>query len=116
MNDQLEDHGESGGLPLGIEVIAKAYAYRFDNPQNSEEDLINYQTFLEYTIINRSSEDYHDTYMSIWTDCDLGDYSDDYTGSDVKNNSYYFENGDDVDGDGNGNTYITGEFDGEDSM
>lgn len=105
-NDVLGPHTESGGLPLGVEVRASAYIYGCDTFSGTT-NAINYTTFLHYEIINRSANTYHDCFAGIWTDADLGDHADDYTGCNVGQNSFYFYNGDNQDGDGNGKTYGT---------
>ncbi|OFX29475.1 MAG: hypothetical protein A2X08_13985 [Bacteroidetes bacterium GWA2_32_17] len=106
MNDSLKPHTESGGLPLGIEAHVYAWAYN-PNPANDTLIALTNTTFLRYEVHNLSQETYHDTYFGFWTDGDLGQYSDDYIGCNVKQNSMYFYNGDSIDGDGNGRTYGT---------
>lgn len=88
-NDNLATHGATGGLPLKVEVHGTAYAY-LDN----QRPYINNTTFYNYKIINRSNVDYHNVYMSMWTDVDIGNSSDDYIGCNVKGNYGYAYNGD----------------------
>ena len=94
-NPQLE-----GMLPLGVEIHCSAYAYKFDNPQTNVENLINYQSFLRFRVINRSDTTYDNCLFSIFTDGDLGYYDDDYIGCDVQYNSYFFYNAFAEDGNG----------------
>jgi hypothetical protein len=86
-NPQLE-----GMLPLGVEIHCSAYAYKFDNPQTNVENLINYQSFLRFKVINRSDTTYDNCLFSVFTDGDLGYHNDDYIGCDVQYNSYFFYN------------------------
>ncbi len=99
-NDARDYHSETGGLPLGIEMHGMAYA--FDTPDDSA--LWN-STFLHYDIINLSDTTYHDTYMGIFTDTDLGYAWDDYIGCDVQRGFYYGYNGIPVDGGGEPESY-----------
>jgi hypothetical protein len=101
-NDSAEIHTETQGLKLGIEIHGMAYA--FDNPEDS---VLNNTIFFHYDIINRSPVDYHNVYMGLFTDFDLGFAQDDYIGCDVKNGSIYAYNGDPVDG--NGQSWAYGE-------
>jgi hypothetical protein len=103
-NDCMTNHGNTGSKKMGLEVHATAYSYSFDNPPDDSIDMVNYQTFIDFEIINRSDTTYQDVYAGIWSDGDLGYYDDDYIGSHVKSNSFYFYN-DIWDGDGNGNSY-----------
>lgn len=104
-NDNLDTHTESqGGTAFGAEIHAEAYAYSCDTI-TGQDSVINYTTFLNYRIINRSDTNYHDFTSAFWTDADLGNPSDDYIGTNVELNTMYFYNGDDMDGDGTGNSY-----------
>ena len=95
-NDNYRPHGETGGLPLGIEVQGSAYAYSCPNVPDSEE-VINFTTFYHYRIINRSNTNYSQVYMARFTDSDLGNYLDDYVGCDTTLNIAYTYNGDNYD-------------------
>ncbi|MGM0649504.1 MAG: hypothetical protein ACQES1_03240 [Bacteroidota bacterium] len=89
-NDSGNDDGTLGGEPLGFEFHAQAYAY-------ATNDVLNDQTFYHYRMINRSTNAYHDVYIGLWTDADLGNPRDDYVGCDVSRGLGYHYNGDDVD-------------------
>ncbi|HZG01459.1 MAG TPA: T9SS type A sorting domain-containing protein, partial [Chitinophagales bacterium] len=89
-NDVGNAHSESGGVPLGIEVQALAYAF-------ISSDCINDQTFYRYKIINKSNNEYHDLYAGLWVDPDLGCYTDDFIGCDTLNNMGIIYNADPVD-------------------
>lgn len=92
-NDNLAAHGSSSFTPMGIEVQAMAYAYGCSSVVNGHNELT-YTTFYDYKIINRSSLSYHDVYVSMWSDVDLGYYGDDYIGSNVADNYGFAYNGD----------------------
>ncbi|MES2515281.1 MAG: T9SS type A sorting domain-containing protein [Bacteroidota bacterium] len=107
-NDMLATHGTSF-TPMGIEVQGMAYAYGCPGVVNGHNELT-YTTFYDYKITNRSSNNYHDVYVSMWSDVDLGYYGDDYIGSDVGDNYGYAYNADATDesvaGVGGYGTYI----------
>lgn len=100
INDKRNAHTESGGNKLGIEVRAMAYAFAC----NEDSALWN-TLFLNYKIINRSQNTYHNSYLGIYTGLDLGFANDDYVGCDVQRGSFYGYNGKEVDGSGQVNSY-----------
>ena len=85
-NDMGNTHTESGGLPIGLEIRAQAFAF-------ATNDEINNMTFYSYEIINRSTYELKDTYFSQWVDPDLGNARDDYVGCDVRRGLGYCYNG-----------------------
>lgn len=91
-NDMLGAHSTSF-TPMGIEVQGMAYAYGCPAVVNGHNELT-YTTFYDYKIINRSSTNYHDVFVSMWSDVDLGYYGDDYIGSNVTDNYGYAYNAD----------------------
>jgi len=93
MNDSLYPHGETGGAAFGVQIQVSAYAYNCPWVADSEKT-INYTTFYSYKIINMSIADYHDVYLGLFTDVDLGNYSDDFVGCDVDHDFAYGYNGD----------------------
>lgn len=93
-------HTETYGSSVGLEVHAMVYA--FDAP--NDEPLKN-SVFFNYKFFNRSANDYHNTYLGLFTDWDLGYSRDDYVGCDVRRNSCYVYNGMDSDGSGEPGTY-----------
>jgi hypothetical protein len=95
-NDNLNIHGETGGQALKVEIHASAYAFSCDSLSDSLKAL-NYTTFYNYDIFNRSSFSYHDAYISLWQDGDLGGYNDDYVGCNRTGNYSFQYNGDDTD-------------------
>lgn len=81
---------------MGIEVQCMAYAFTC-NQLSGIDSVLNYTTFLDYQIRNRSSRNYTNSFITLWADGDLGNSNDDFVGMDVKGNGYYFFNGDDDD-------------------
>lgn len=78
--------------PLGIEVQCMAYAY-VCNQTNTIDSVLNYTTFLDYKVINKSLNTYNDSYFAVWADGDIGFAMNDYVGMDVQGNGFYFYNG-----------------------
>jgi hypothetical protein len=96
MNDNYGTHGETGGVALGIEIRCSAYAYYCPNIADSNE-AVNYTTFYSFDIINRSDTDYHDVYLGLFADMDLGNYLDDYVGCNLDYDIAFSYNGDNID-------------------
>jgi hypothetical protein len=90
MNDNGNTHGWSGKAPLQVEVRAQAFAF-------STADALNNTTFYRYQFISRNSGNIENTYVSLWSDPDLGQYTDDYVGSDPDLGLGFVYNGDSVD-------------------
>ena len=89
MNDKAGVHA-SGGDPIGIEMHYMFYEYE-------TSDDINNTTFVYGKVINRGTQTIQDFKMSTFLDADLGNYSDDYIGSDSTRNLMFFYNGDNMD-------------------
>ncbi len=84
MNDNLAPHSETGGQPLGVEVHAYAYAYYCnDTALTDSMTVLNQTTYYHYDVINRSSTDYHDFYLGLYCDDDLGKPTDDFIACDT---------------------------------
>lgn len=92
-NDRGNIHTETQGQQIGLEIRAQAFAF-------TTNDEINNMTFYSFEIINRSTYTLYETYMSLWTDPDLGFARDDYLGCDVERGLGYCYNGLAVDGQG----------------
>ena len=88
-NDAGNTHG-NGGKIIGMEIRAQAFAFK-------TTDEINNMTFYNYQLVNRSSFPLYQTYMTVWTDADMGYYGDDYIGCDVQRGMGYLYNGDSYD-------------------
>lgn len=84
-NDNGNNHIATGGKAIGMEIRAQAFAFK-------TTDEINNMTFYNYQLVNRSSFALLNTYMTVWTDADLGYYLDDYIGCDVKRGLGYIYN------------------------
>lgn len=89
-------HGETGGLPFGVEIHLSAYAFTCPAITDSMEAL-NYTTLYHYDIYNRSATQYDSVYFGYWQDIDLGCYTDDYVGCHPAGNYGYAYNGDSID-------------------
>lgn len=74
-SDNGPAHAQTNGKPLGVEVHAMTYAY-------SRGTLIDNVVYYDYTVINKSPNNYHDVRMAIFDPVDLGFYRDDYVGFD----------------------------------
>ncbi|MEM8486873.1 MAG: T9SS type A sorting domain-containing protein [Bacteroidota bacterium] len=89
MNDRGNTHRASKSNPLGIEIHASAFAFIDHRLENF--------TFYSYKLINKNSSSIEDAYVSLFTEGDLGNYSDDFLGSDSLLHLGYHYNGDNDD-------------------
>ena len=76
--------------PMGLEVRCLYFA--FNRP-----GALGNMMFLKWQIINKSDADYDSTYISMWSDVDLGDANDDLPGCDTTLSLGYVYNGDNDD-------------------
>ncbi len=76
MNDVGNQHTESNGQSIGIQVNSLAFAFQ-------TTDDINNMTFYKYEIVNKSTNPLRQTYISQWSDPDLGCFSNDRVGCDT---------------------------------
>lgn len=90
-NDLGNQHSETGGLPLGMQVSVMAYAF-------ASEGTLNNTTFYKYTFHYKGTTTLNDFYVGQWIDGDLGQFDDDYIGCSPAHDMGYFYNGDAVDG------------------
>ncbi len=97
-NDKGNNHTETDGAAIGLEIRAQAFAF-------STNDEINNMTFYSYEIINRSTFELTNTFFSPWVDTDLGYAWDDYVGCDVSRGLGYCYNGNAIDGQGQVEAY-----------
>jgi len=74
-NDKLSNHGESGGLPIGVEVHASVYAYRCDSLADSLQ-VVNNTLFYNFDVINRSNTTYNNFIIGSFQNPNLQIYSD----------------------------------------
>jgi len=75
-----------GSLPMGVEMQATIFGYNRIGPLGSI-------LFREYKIINKSSTPFTDFYVCMWSDPDVGDATDDYSGCDTTLSLGYTYNG-----------------------
>lgn len=97
-NDKGNIHTETNGAAIGMEIRAQAFAF-------ATNDVINNMTFYSYEIINRSTFELTNTYMSPWVDTDLGYAWDDFVGCDVSRGLGYCYNGAAIDGNNEPESY-----------
>lgn len=91
-NDAANIHTQSYGESIGMEIHAAAYAFQ------SFEPAINNTTFYDFKYIYRGTEPLDDFTAAIWTDVDLGCFTDDYIGVDSTRSLAYYYNRDEIDG------------------
>lgn len=84
-NDHRQWHTETGGTPLGVEIRGLAYA--FDVKKTNEA--FNNTVFVEYEIVNRTATNYHDVYIGLFNDIDVGNPYNDFVGCDVARNTFW---------------------------
>ncbi len=65
-----------GTNPMGIEMQATMWAY-------ARQGALGNMFFRKYVIINKSQDTFNDMYVTMWSDPDVGDASDDFAGSDT---------------------------------
>ena len=95
MNDRGNEHSSSRTEPLGLEVHASAHAF-------THPGFVGDITFYHHKLIYRNERRLTDAYYTLFADTDLGDFSDDYIGSDSLLHMGYTYNSDDFDGGGSG--------------
>jgi len=81
-------HSESNGTPMKIEIHRMVYEYA-----DTSKSFLNNAVFVEYKVINRSSRTYSDGIFTVYSDFDLGQYSDDFIGTDSILQMVYCYNG-----------------------
>ena len=96
MNDRGNVHEATDSEPLGIEVRVSAHAYKQHN------DILGNNTFYRYRVTNRNDVPIEDAYFGFYVDPDLGNFDDDYIGSDSLLHLGYFYNADNDDEGGEG--------------
>ncbi len=72
-NDVGNEHSDSQGAQIGMEIQAMAFAY-------ATGDDVNNMTFYNYKFLNKSPETLYDTYIGQWMDADLGCWNNDHLG------------------------------------
>ena len=95
MNDRGNVHQRTDAPPMGVEVHGTAFAF-------NTAGAIGNTTFYKYKIIYKGSVPLVQTYMGIFDDPDLGNFDDDYVGSDTTLGMGYVYNADNEDEGGEG--------------
>ena len=85
--------GAIDGISPILEIQQTAWA------MSCEDETLSNTIFMRYKIINRDSGDYTGFRFGLWSDPDLGCYTDDYVGCDPGLNAYYIYNNDNEDDD-----------------
>lgn len=80
---------------LGVELHLMFYQF-------NDNGYMNETTFLNVRAFNRSTTNYYDYHQAIYADMDIGNFQDDYFGSDSTRNLIYQYNGDIFDENGGG--------------
>jgi hypothetical protein len=75
-----------GSYPLGVEMQATIWGYK-------REGALGNTLFRKYVLINKSGKDIEEMYVSMWSDPDCGDGTDDFVGIDKEKNLMYVYNG-----------------------
>lgn len=92
-NDKYAAHGESVAIPIEAEVYSTVYAYN-----STGSNIIDHTVFVRHRIRNRSQlNTYSNFYVGIWNDFEIGDYVDDFIGTDINRNMVYGYNATDSD-------------------
>lgn len=85
INDKGPEDSVSG-KNLEVEIHVMNYAYRIDG-------IVDHTTFYDVTVVNRSTNNYHDFQMGLFVDNDLGCYDNDYIGCQPDKNLAVIYNG-----------------------
>ena len=75
MNDVGNTHANLATPPIGVEVQVLAWSF-------ARADALGETTFYRYRVINKSQDTLENTFLSVFSDPDLGDAADDMVGSD----------------------------------
>lgn len=90
-NDNYLPHQSSGGAAIGLEIRLMAYAYG-PCSVTAANPFLNYTTFYDYKIINRTNTALNNVYTGLFNDLNIGNYTDDYVGCDVQDQYVYTYN------------------------
>ena len=88
-----ETHGVEAGStrPLKADIMEVDFSYAFGGA-------LGQIVFSQFTIINQSNQDWHNCYLCVWKDDDLGTATDDLVGVDTSLNLGFTYNGTNQDG------------------
>ena len=79
------NNGAGNTVPLGVEVQQTTFA---SDQVGAGSDIV----FIQWKIVNKSDDDWHDAYVACWTDPDLGGAADDFVGCDPEQSLGYCYN------------------------
>jgi Tol biopolymer transport system component len=89
-NDLNQSRHYLGSAPLGAEVQQTTFGFNQPGTQNNT-------VFVRFKVINRSMSNWDNAYIALWSDPDLGDFTDDYVGIDTAQTLGYCYNATDFD-------------------
>ncbi len=95
MNDRGNVHFQTDTPPLGLEVHVLAFAFNAAGP-------IGDATFYKYDLFYKGQTPLTDAYLGVFSDPDLGNFQDDWVGSDTSRGVGFVWNSDDEDEGGGG--------------
>ena len=95
MNDRGNVHETSDNDPIGLEVHASAHAF-------AHPGFVSNSTFYSYKLINKNSATFDKAFFGLFKDIELGNFNDDYVGSDSLLHLSYGYNADNEDEGGEG--------------
>ncbi|MFT4604223.1 MAG: hypothetical protein ACI9W4_000952, partial [Rhodothermales bacterium] len=95
MNDRGNVHNRTDTPPMGVEAHVSAFAF-------NTAGAIGNTTFYKYRIFYKGSQPLEQAYMGLFSDPDLGNFQDDYVGSDTTLGLGYVYNADNDDEGGEG--------------
>lgn len=75
---------EAGNRRLDINIAVQAWAVN-----NPDDSALNNTLFLRYQLHNVSGRNYDSLYLAHWSDFDIGNYTDDFVGSDSARSMFY---------------------------
>ncbi|MCR9051903.1 MAG: T9SS type A sorting domain-containing protein [Phaeodactylibacter xiamenensis] len=90
-NDAGDVHGQTLGNPLNMEIQRTSWAVSCGG------SILDRTVFVQYQLINRGVELLDSLRFAIWTDFDLGCYTDDYVGSAPEYNAFFVYNDNPID-------------------
>jgi len=85
--------GAGGTLPLGVEVQLTAFAYSQPGPEGPAARTV----VLRYKLVNKGVNTLQDLWIGMWSDPDLGGFTDDLIGCDTARGMGYVYNGGSLD-------------------
>jgi hypothetical protein len=91
-NDNGNQVNPTGPLKMEVQVTVWGFSC-------TDNELLDQTVFTSHKLISRSQEPLDSVYVAMFTDFDLGCYTDDYIGANPSSNSYFVYNQDNVDGD-----------------